>query len=75
MFDFSLSRLLLTIPAVIVALTFHEVAHGSMAYAFGDPTAKNAHRLSLNPLRHLDLMGTIMMIFFHFGWAKPVPVN
>ena len=63
------------VPCVLIALTFHEFAHGYMAYKLGDPTAKNFGRLTLNPLKHLDPIGTICMIFFHFGWAKPVPIN
>jgi len=66
---------LFVIPCVLIALTVHEVAHGWMAYKLGDPTARNFGRLTLNPLKHLDLIGTICMIFFHFGWAKPVPIN
>lgn len=66
---------LFVIPCVLIALTFHECAHGWMANKLGDPTARNLGRLTLNPLKHLDLIGTICMILFHFGWAKPVPVN
>ena len=66
---------LFVIPCVLIALTFHEFAHGYTAYKLGDPTAKNLGRLTLNPLRHLDILGTLCMIFFHFGWAKPVPIN
>ncbi len=66
---------LFNIPCVLIALTFHEVAHGWVAYKLGDPTARNLGRLSLNPLKHLDPIGTLCMIFFRFGWAKPVPVN
>jgi len=62
-------------PAVLVAIVFHEVAHGYVAYLCGDDTAKRAGRLTLNPLKHLDPIGTIMLILFKFGWAKPVPVN
>jgi Zn-dependent protease len=51
------------------------MAHGYAAYKLGDPTARAFGRLSLNPLRHLDLLGTLCMVFFGFGWAKPVPVN
>ncbi|MCR4962329.1 MAG: site-2 protease family protein [Firmicutes bacterium] len=75
MFDFSLSRLLFLVPAIIIALTFHEYAHARVAYAFGDPTARDAGRLTLNPLRHLDVLGTLLLIVAGFGWAKPVPVN
>ena len=56
-------------------MTIHETCHGLAAYALGDPTAKRAHRLSLNPLRHIDWIGFVMMIVAGFGWAKPVPVN
>ncbi len=66
---------LFVIPCVLLALTVHEVAHGYMAYKLGDLTARNLGRLTLNPLKHLDPMGTICMIFFHFGWARPVPIN
>ena len=61
--------------AALIALTVHEYCHGYAAYRMGDPTAKNMGRLSLNPLTHLDPIGTLCMIFFHFGWAKPVPIN
>lgn len=71
----TLIQFLFVVPCVLIALTFHEFAHGYMAYKLGDPTAKNLGRLTLNPLKHLDPIGTICMIFFHFGWAKPVPIN
>ena len=67
--------LLLTVGAVLLCLTVHETCHGLTAYALGDPTAKRQHRLSLNPLRHLDLVGTLMMLVAGFGWARPVPVD
>lgn len=70
-----LINLIITIPCVLVALTFHEFAHGYVAMRLGDPTARNFGRLSLNPLKHLDPIGTICMILFGFGWAKPVPIN
>ncbi len=60
---------------VLIALTVHEFSHGYAAYKLGDPTAKNLGRLSLNPLKHLDLIGAICMILFRIGWAKPVPIN
>lgn len=78
MFDIKaedLISILYSIPCVLIALILHEVAHGWVAYKLGDPTARNVGRLSLNPLRHLDPIGTLCMIFFRFGWAKPVPVN
>lgn len=75
-FDFTylLNMLLSVIPA-LVCITLHELSHGLVAYRLGDDTAKKAGRLTLNPIKHLDIMGLIMMVVFHFGWAKPVPVN
>lgn len=61
--------------ALLVAFTVHEFSHAYIAYRFGDSTAKNAGRLTLNPLVHLDLLGTLMIFLAGFGWAKPVPVN
>lgn len=68
-------QLVLSIPGLMLALTFHEVAHGYVAYLMGDNTARYSGRLSLNPLDHLDPIGTLCLLIFHFGWAKPVPVN
>lgn len=62
-------------PGLLTALVFHEVAHGWVANLLGDPTAKAQGRLNLNPLKHLDPIGTIAFFFVQFGWAKPVPVN
>jgi Zn-dependent protease len=59
----------------LYSIVIHEVAHGWVAYRMGDPTAKWSGRLTLNPLKHLDLMGTLMLFLVGFGWAKPVPVN
>ena len=73
--SFSPSDLLLRIPALLVAITFHEYAHARMAYAWGDPTAKYQGRLTLNPLAHLDPLGLLMLLIVRFGWAKPVPIN
>ena len=70
-----LFNLLASIPGVLVAITFHEFAHGYAAYKLGDTTAKDDGRLSLNPFAHLDPLGTIMLIFAGFGWGKPVEVN
>ena len=67
--------LLLIAPPILLALTFHEYAHAFVANKYGDDTAKQKGRLTLNPLAHLDLLGTIMIFLVHFGWAKPVPVN
>ena len=61
--------------AVLFCLTVHETCHGLAALALGDPTAKRQHRLSLNPLRHIDWFGLLMMFLAGFGWARPVPVN
>lgn len=61
--------------SVLICLILHEVCHGLAAYALGDPTAKLRHRLSLNPLHHIDWMGLAAMLFIGVGWAKPVPVN
>ena len=66
---------LLIAPPILLALTFHEYAHAYTAYRSGDDTARQSGRLTLNPLRHLDPLGTIMIFIVHFGWAKPVPVN
>lgn len=75
-FDFTyiLSIILAIIPS-LVCITLHELSHGLVAYKLGDDTAKRAGRLTLNPLKHLDPMGLLMMLVFHVGWAKPVPVN
>jgi Zn-dependent protease len=69
------ASLLLLAPPILIALTFHEYAHAYAAYRRGDDTARQLGRLSLNPLRHLDPFGTLMIFLVHFGWAKPVPVN
>lgn len=66
--------LLAVIPA-LVCITFHEVSHGFVAYKLGDNTAKDAGRLTLNPIKHIDIFGLLMMVVFKFGWAKPVPIN
>ena len=65
-----------TLPIFLVSLTIHEYAHGWMAYRYGDDTAKRMGRLTLNPIAHISLIGTIILpLIVHFGWAKPVPVN
>lgn len=69
------SLYLLRVPCILLALTVHEISHGFMAYKLGDPTARSLGRLSLNPLKHLDLIGTLCMLFLGIGWAKPVPIN
>ena len=74
--DFSsLADAVLRAAAVFLCLTVHETCHGLAALALGDPTAKSMHRLSLNPLRHIDWLGLALMFAAGFGWAKPVPVN
>src|SRR5690606_880879 len=80
--DGTLLTALALIPALIIAIVFHEVAHGWTALVLGDPTAKEQRRLSLNPIRHVDPFGTLILPgllylagFPPFGWAKPVPVN
>lgn len=73
--DINLQDIIIRTIAVLVAIIPHEMAHGYAAYLCGDETAKNDDRLSLNPLHHLDPIGTICLIFFKFGWAKPVMIN
>lgn len=73
--NFDPIELILRIPIVLIALSVHECAHGYAAYKMGDPTAKMFGRVTLNPLKHLDPLGTLCMFIFGFGWAKPVPVN
>ncbi len=75
MFDLSVPELISRILTLVIAFTVHEFAHAFTAYRFGDDTARAAGRLTLNPLAHLDLMGSLMLVFAGFGWAKPVPVN
>ena len=67
--------LILSAVCVFVALTVHEYAHGYAAYKLGDNTARNLGRLTLNPIKHIDPIGALCLLFFHFGWAKPVPIN
>lgn len=78
----TLQYALIAIPCIVIAIVFHEVAHGWAALALGDPTAKEQRRLTLNPIRHVDPVGTVLVPGFLamvgapvFGWAKPVPVN
>ncbi len=71
----SILTFLLLAPPFLFALTLHELAHGWTAWRLGDPTARNEGRLTLNPLSHLDLFGTIAFFLVSIGWAKPVPVN
>ena len=71
----SLRDMAVRLVAVLICLTVHETCHGLAALALGDPTAKRMHRLSLNPLRHIDWFGCAMLALAGFGWAKPVPVD
>jgi Zn-dependent protease len=71
----ALQRLVLMLPALLLAVTIHEVAHGWVADRLGDPTARLAGRLTLNPLPHLDPFGALAFVLAGFGWARPVPVN
>jgi len=78
MFNFTSTyflNLLLSLPGIIFAISFHEMAHAYAADAMGDPTPKMAGRLTPNPLKHLDPIGFLCMLLFRFGWAKPVPIN
>ena len=70
-----IQQLVILAPPFLFALTFHELAHGYVAWSLGDPTAKDAGRLTMNPLKHLDPLGVIAFIIMKIGWAKPVPVN
>ena len=72
--DFFIEKLYL-IPVILISLSIHELSHAYSSYRLGDPTAKLAGRLTLNPLRHLDPLGTLMLLITRFGWAKPVPIN
>ena len=63
------------VPAALIAIILHELAHGLVSFWLGDPTPKETGRLTLNPLKHLDPIGALCLIFFHFGWAKPVIIS
>ncbi|NQV36618.1 MAG: site-2 protease family protein [Candidatus Marinimicrobia bacterium] len=75
LFRLPIEVLVLLIPVLVFALVFHEFSHAWVAHKLGDDTAAQQGRLTLNPLAHLDPMGSIMILFVGFGWAKPVPVN
>lgn len=75
MFGFNWLSILINVPITLIALTGHEFAHGWVSTKLGDPTPKMQGRLTFNPLAHLDIVGTLLMIFTGFGWAKPVIVN
>lgn len=75
-FDFTpLLKIVLNAIPALICITLHELSHGLVAYLLGDPTAKNAGRLTLNPIKHLDVFGFLMLVVAHVGWAKPVPVD
>lgn len=69
------NELIYLAPAALIAICGHEYAHGYVSWKLGDPTPERDGRLSMNPLEHLDPLGTLALIFFHFGWAKPVRIN
>ncbi len=73
--SFIIEKIIYVVPAVLIALSLHEFAHGWASYMLGDPTPKVQGRLSINPFQHLDLVGTLLLFFFGFGWAKPVQVD
>ncbi len=72
---FDLVGMLLSIPGIIIGLTFHEFAHAFVADRLGDPTPRNQGRLTISPLSHIDPVGFLFLLLFNFGWAKPVQVN
>ena len=75
MLDLNYNFLIIFVPVILFSLTIHEYAHAYIAHKLGDDTAKTLGRLTLNPLKHLDPLGTILLLIVHFGWAKPVPVD
>ena len=75
MVGFNLINIIINVPITLIALTGHEFAHGWVSTKLGDPTPEREGRLTLNPLAHLDPVGTLLMILTGFGWAKPVGVN
>ena len=70
-----LIELLYLLPAAVIAIVLHELAHSLVSYAFGDPTPKNEGRLTLNPLKHIDPIGFLLLIVARVGWAKPVMID
>ncbi len=75
MFGFDLTTIIANIPALMIGFAFHEFAHAWVADYLGDPTPRSQGRLTLNPIAHLDLFGTLMALLYRFGWAKPVQIN
>ena len=74
-FDNLITQFLLIAPALIISVTIHEFMHGFVSDKLGDPTPRNAGRLTLNPIKHLDPVGTIMIFIVRFGWGKPMPID
>ncbi|MFA5676478.1 MAG: site-2 protease family protein [Christensenellales bacterium] len=74
-FEGFLLTVLYLLPALVIAVSFHEAAHAWMAYKMGDPTARNLGRLTLDPLKHISLLGLLVFLFVGYGWGKPVPTN
>lgn len=72
---YGITTLLYMVPVFFISIAVHEFSHAYIAYGLGDPTAKNMGRLTLNPLKHLDILGVLMFLLAGIGWAKPVPVN
>lgn len=75
MMSMSLEQIILAIPAILLAISVHEYGHALVAHKLGDPTPKYQGRLSLNPMAHLDPLGTMMLLLFRVGWARPVMIN
>jgi Zn-dependent protease len=73
--DNFINQAILFLPPFLLAISFHESAHAYVAYRFGDPTARDLGRITLNPLPHIDIFGLIALFVAHIGWAKPVPIN
>ena len=73
--NINITSLILSLPVILLALSVHEASHGFVAYKLGDPTARNLGRLTLNPIKHINIWGFLCMLFFRFGWAKSVPVD
>ena len=75
MFNFNLRNMLISLPGILMAISFHEFAHALVAHLNGDNTAKNQGRMSINPLSHIDPVGMITLLIAGFGWARPVPID
>lgn len=75
LFDFNITETLMLLPGILIGLTFHEFSHAFVSDKLGDPTPRSQGRLTLFPLKHIDIIGFIMLLLFRFGWAKPVQIN